>query len=36
MSLSDDEKHDKKRIRLEIERMALLEEISRRQKSRVL
>ena len=36
MSLSDDEKCDKERIRLEIERMALLEEIRRRQKSRVL
>ena len=36
MSLSNDEKCDKERIRLEIERMALLEEIRRRQKSRVL
>ena len=36
MSLSNDEKCDKERIRLEIERMALLEEISWRQKSRVL
>ncbi|XP_030958979.1 uncharacterized protein LOC115980926 [Quercus lobata] len=36
VSLSDDEKRDKERIRLEIKRMALLEEISWRQKSRVL
>ena len=36
VSLSNDEKHDKERIRLEIERMALLEEISWRQKLRVL
>ena len=36
MSLSVDEKRNKERIRLEIERIALSEEISWRQKSRVL
>ena len=36
VSLSVDEKRDKERIRLEIERIALSEEISWRQKSRVL
>ena len=36
VSLSVDEKRDKERICLEIERTALLEEISWRQKSRVL